>query len=112
MYKRTGKNSTAATRHGTNRLSDEEGIKQARGFKQTFSRTVAVEFMGVWYVKSLHINEATTNLARQGHRFIRREFFAYRFYPSFTVNMHRDPSFPATCHSPAQITSCARFGML
>ncbi|KAG8832043.1 hypothetical protein FRC17_002153, partial [Serendipita sp. 399] len=28
--------------------TDEEGIKQSKGFKQTFSRTVDVEFMGVW----------------------------------------------------------------
>ncbi|KIM31051.1 hypothetical protein M408DRAFT_327943 [Serendipita vermifera MAFF 305830] len=28
--------------------TDEEGITQSKGFKQTFSRTVDIEFMGVW----------------------------------------------------------------
>lgn len=28
--------------------TDEEGVKQASGFKQTFSRTVDIEFMGAW----------------------------------------------------------------
>ncbi|KAG8764930.1 hypothetical protein FRC19_008025, partial [Serendipita sp. 401] len=28
--------------------TDEEGIQQSKGFKQTFSRTVDVDFMGVW----------------------------------------------------------------
>jgi uncharacterized protein (DUF2235 family) len=32
--------------------TDKEGIKLAAGFKQTFSRDVKVEFVGVWYVSS------------------------------------------------------------
>lgn len=30
--------------------TDEEGIERSRAFKAAFSRTVDIEFMGVWYV--------------------------------------------------------------
>jgi hypothetical protein len=32
-------------------FTDEEGIIQSHGFKKTFSRTVDIEFVGVWYVR-------------------------------------------------------------
>ena len=40
---------------------DEEGLKLSHMFKKTFSRSVQVEFLGVWYVSDINC------LARQSH---------------------------------------------
>lgn len=104
MYKRTGESHSCSPSAYLIRDLDEEGIKQSRGFKKTFSRTVDVDFMGVWYVTSEETHMVANK--RQGTPFplwyllVTRRLL-YDRKPFF----YRAPLFRAICHLPAPITS-------